>query len=89
MSKICGAVGGCPFAPEQTSGGCPIAETCPGYRHDVRYKTADKSDGLPYQIVTVNSISIYDEEEIHPNCTVQILRNSVTGEESVGWWENT
>lgn len=32
--------------------------------------------------------SLYDIEEIHPNCTVQILRNSFTGEESVGWWEN-
>ena len=32
--------------------------------------------------------NIYDEEEIHENCTVQILRNSVTGEESIGWWEN-
>ena len=32
--------------------------------------------------------NLYDEEEIHENCTVQILRNSVTGEESIGWWEN-
>lgn len=32
--------------------------------------------------------NIYDEEEIHENCTVQILRNSVTGDVSVGWWEN-
>ena len=32
--------------------------------------------------------NIFDIEEIHPNCTVQILRNSVTGEISVGWWEN-
>lgn len=31
---------------------------------------------------------IYDQCEIHPDCTVQILRNSVTGEVSVGWWEN-
>ena len=33
-------------------------------------------------------IGIFDEEEIHTNCTVQILRNSVTGEISIGWWEN-
>ena len=33
-------------------------------------------------------INLYDEVETHTNCTVQILRNSVTGEESVGWWEN-
>ena len=32
--------------------------------------------------------NIFDQEEIHPNCTVQILKNSVTGEVSVGWWEN-
>lgn len=32
--------------------------------------------------------NIYDEEEIYPNCTVQVWRNSKTGEVSVGWWEN-
>lgn len=31
--------------------------------------------------------NIYDEEELHHNCTVQILRNSITGETSIGWWE--
>jgi hypothetical protein len=31
---------------------------------------------------------IYDIEEVHPNCTVQIWRNSQTGEESIGWWPN-
>ena len=31
--------------------------------------------------------NIYDEEEIHHNCTVQILRNSITGKTSIGWWE--
>ena len=31
--------------------------------------------------------NIYDQEEIHENCTVQILRNSVTGETSIGWWK--
>ena len=30
----------------------------------------------------------YDVEERHENCTVQILKNSVTGAESVGWWDN-
>lgn len=38
------------------------------------------------EIVSV-SVSVFDEREIHENCTVQILRNSVTGEESIGWWE--
>lgn len=32
--------------------------------------------------------NLFDQEEIHTNCTVQILRNSVTGEVSVGWWPN-
>lgn len=31
--------------------------------------------------------NIFDQEEIHHNCTVQILHNSVTGEQSVGWWK--
>lgn len=34
------------------------------------------------------STNLFDEVEIHENCTVQILRNSVTGEISVGWLEN-
>lgn len=33
-------------------------------------------------------MDLYDEEIIYPNCTVQVWRNSVTGEESIGWWPN-
>lgn len=32
--------------------------------------------------------NIYDKEEIYPDCTVQVLTNTVTGEVSVGWWKN-
>lgn len=32
--------------------------------------------------------NIFDIEEIHENCTVQVLKNSITGDVSVGWWEN-
>lgn len=32
--------------------------------------------------------NIYDKEETYPNCTVQVLTNTATGETSVGWWEN-
>ena len=39
------------------------------------------------RIETVD-LNVFDEEEIHENCTVQILKNSSTGEVSVGWWEN-
>ena len=34
-------------------------------------------------------MNVYDQEEIIEGCTVQILRNSVTGEESIGWWRGT
>ena len=36
---------------------------------------------------TVES-NIYDEEEVYYDCTVQVLRNSITGETSVGWFRN-
>ena len=32
--------------------------------------------------------NLFDVEETHPNCTVQIWKNSITGEVSVGWWPN-
>lgn len=35
-----------------------------------------------------STIPIYDECEVHTNCTVEILRNSKTGEISIGWWPN-
>ena len=31
-------------------------------------------------------INLYDKETIIPNCTVQVLENSVTGAVSVGYW---
>lgn len=31
---------------------------------------------------------VYDQEEVHLNCTVVIWSNSETGEQSIGWWEN-
>ena len=30
--------------------------------------------------------NLFDKEEIYPDCTVQVLTNTVTGEQSVGWW---
>ena len=32
--------------------------------------------------------TVFDEEEVHEDCTVVIWRNSVTGEESIGWYES-
>lgn len=37
--------------------------------------------------VEVVNVEEFDEVEVHENCTVQILRNSRTGETSIGWWE--
>ena len=31
--------------------------------------------------------NIFDVEETHYNCTVQVLKNTITGEKSVGWME--
>ena len=31
--------------------------------------------------------NLFDIEEIHENCTVQILKNSMTGQISIGWWK--
>lgn len=32
--------------------------------------------------------NLFDQEEIHTNCTVQLWKNSKTGDVSFGWWEN-
>ena len=44
--------------------------------------TLAKDMDVPSKVET----NIFDQEEIHHNCTVQILTNSVTGERSIGWW---
>lgn len=43
----------------------------------------DSPDSEPVPV----EIPIYDIEEIHHGCTVQVLTSSVTGESSVGWWK--
>ena len=37
----------------------------------------------------VYTAGIYDKEDIYPDCTVQVLTNTKTGDVSVGWWKNT
>ncbi len=34
------------------------------------------------------SMPNFRQEKIYPNCTVQVLRDIKTGEESWGWWPN-
>jgi hypothetical protein len=57
----------------------------------LRKSGQDKPSWCPLKPITQTqpqiTTSIYDQEEVHHNCTVQVLRNSVTGETSVGWWE--
>lgn len=53
-----------------------------GYKY---FAERDDTERSKYFNVETN---IFDIEEIYPNCTVQLLRNSVTGEESIGWWVN-
>lgn len=45
---------------------------------------ADRLEKLSTKV----EVNIYDREEIHENCTVQVLTNTVTGDVSIGWWEN-
>ena len=45
----------------------------------------DMSD---YEKIVNIETNIFDEREIHTNCTVEIWRNSVTGKTSIGWWDN-
>ena len=42
-------------------------------------------DSMTEKIIVDN---IYDECEVHHNCTVEIWRNSQTGKISIGWYEN-
>lgn len=36
----------------------------------------------------LDEINMFDDEEIHENCTVQVWKNTATGETSIGWWQN-
>ena len=49
----------------------------------------DECNGLKdqnYENIVVNNV--FDECEVHKNCTVEIWKNSQTGEISIGWYEN-
>lgn len=39
-------------------------------------------------IIDPKGINVYDQVEIYEDCTVQILTNTITGEQSIGWWRN-
>lgn len=44
-------------------------------------------EGGKTEIVKVET-NFYNKEEIYPDCTVQVLTNTATGETSVGWRKN-
>ena len=77
---------------------CCSENACDGCTRDTEYRgcdhlerdAADMIESLLEYIEQpkVLGVAIYDQEEIHHNCTVQILSNSVTGDVSVGWWPN-
>lgn len=68
---------------------------------DDMWRKADENDrfreaevlGWLHQLIqsadTVEDVEmlVFDREDIYHNCTVQVLTNTVTGEESVGWWK--
>ena len=37
----------------------------------------------------VSNIAYYDQVEVFPDCTVQVLTNTETGDISYGWWKNS
>lgn len=43
----------------------------------------DPKDLIP---TVTTEINLYDKEEIHHNCTVQVWMNTETGQTSIGWW---
>ena len=67
----------------------------------IEYLQEELVDGLMYcewikdhiqkkrasEVVKVET-NFYDHEEIYPDCTVQVLTNTATGDVSVGWWKN-
>jgi hypothetical protein len=38
--------------------------------------------------MVLESARVFDKSELHTDCTVQILTNSITGEYSIGWKPN-
>ena len=46
-------------------------------------KSESREDGC-----YISEVRIYDKEELYTDCTVQVLTNTVTGDTSIGWWQN-
>lgn len=62
------------------------------YETAVEEQLLEKCEHCPVQAVLNGQppdsviLSIYDQEEVYQNCTVQVLKNSYTGDISIGFW---
>jgi Lar family restriction alleviation protein len=56
-------------------------------KEELQQKAIDSWNRRTSKIVKVET-NFFDKEETFPNCTVQVLTNTATGETSVGWWRN-
>lgn len=56
--------------------------------YDTLEKVWEMVSKLPEASQERVDVPFYDQEECYHNCTVQVLKNSKTGECSVGWWKN-
>ena len=59
-------------------------------RHGQSLRVYDEIIAYVLQMINASEVddTVFDMEEIHNNCTVQNLSNSVTGDVSVGWARN-
>lgn len=56
--------------------------------YDVVWILTGENENEPEQNETNMDIPFYNQVDTFTDCTVQILTNTITGESSVGWWEN-
>lgn len=52
------------------------------------FTTPMNDDAVAQEEKETVEVNLYEEVELHTNCTVQVLRNVLTGELSIGWWAN-
>lgn len=65
MSKVCGSANVCPYAPEQTTAGCPCADLCPRYCLDT------------YTITTTHTIQFRNFDGVADNRVYELLREDL------------
>ena len=73
----CAAIGGACDVCSYSDEGCDLSTLLSA--------AAEVIEGYLYP----ESSGAFDCEEVIENCTVEIWRNSVTGEQSVGWYRGT